>query len=640
MFACTDIVDTPTPPGPLGEDEKEITIALSIPETSLASSLRSISDAAEEAIPVINVLAFRRNAGNELVYDYSPSLRGAPASKGNHMYTVTIVARVKDYEQQFVMITNVDTATYTALRYSELWNDGQGNPRTKNDILTKLTFSLDNIKKGAEGGWNTNSETDYAKFPMWGESGFVRVERESSTNSISMRLLRMLAKVNVELASGVNNFKLNSVRIYNTYKSGRIVPDAANLVVENNSMHVNKVTLPAGVTFDKDQGLRYNVAVAGATSIKNTIYTFERDAYENLCVVIGGVYGTDTSPTYYRVDFRGSDKQLMPLLRNYVYTFKINNVSGSGYPDEGTAYESRAVNVDVEVLSWSDDNLDIVFDGTNYLSLTKKNYDFSRKTYGVNDIINRLNLDTDVSDWSLDSIIDATTRRPLNYPNDWVKVYFNEDNNHNRIMPDPNRKYTTTPANLQFYLDTLTGDVQRAAYILFTAGRLHYYLVVAQYPVDPPSIVFHDPNSLPNTTIEDIIKNMDLSAINSMPKIPEENLRLKLPYGVSTTRFLGVSWFPANADVEIAELPSYTTAEYLAYSATPRFRDIQEGKGYFYWNPATGVEIPANIGLTIYRVVSNENSRPAVRKSSIIRFSVSNGYEEVRRDFEFYDDGN
>jgi hypothetical protein len=303
-----------------------VTVELNIPSiNSLSMVTRGMTDAKEKQIDHLHVLEF--NSTNVLV-GISP-LR--TISGTSFSYTITSRA------SKLVVLANVDdTSLNAAISVSDSYSD----------VQTALKVSL----TGPEvvNGWDTGKS-----IPMWGESSV-----SGSTGRVSILLLRMLTRVNV-VVDDAANFKLTSILLYNTNQGGFVIP-----------------TLPTALTDDTSVGLSNGIEytdVVGGKTMLNEIYTFETASGTGAipsdpCIVIGGLFGADVLPTYYRINFYNG--AYLDIKRNHSYNFYITEISNPGYLDPDDAYKSRPINLKY-VLEWEDNSSDVVIDGHYFLSVNE-----------------------------------------------------------------------------------------------------------------------------------------------------------------------------------------------------------------------------------------------------------------------------
>ena len=340
--------------------ERKVILRMSVPYTASGLQARSINASAENTINTVDVLVFRIDETGEY-YDYSAIGYKTPGNtEGSSTQSFTVAVRAHTYQQRFVTITNARTEVQQLIGSSD-W-DGM----EKEMMLARLEISIE----GNDNKWNANSTSDYATLPMWGESAAENITNATTELSGPILLLRMLAKINVQLdksADGLTDmFKLKSVRLYNTNTKGRIVPEAGTLVQEirfnNPYLMVNSPSIPASV---EDYSARHlgpvlyeDFSAPGETdvAIRGAIYMFETRSVdkehrlEATCLVVGGLYGDDIAESYYRIDFLESDTTTFRhILRNNQYIINIVRVKDRGHPTPEDAFESTPGEIIVDI---------------------------------------------------------------------------------------------------------------------------------------------------------------------------------------------------------------------------------------------------------------------------------------------------
>jgi hypothetical protein len=460
---------TPNPyPGDNEGELQDLSIQLNVPdEVNNPTQLRSIGIDQEKAIKTVDVLAFRVESDGEK-FDYYAK------SSMENSNTVNIIAWTGSYQQRFVVITNAHEQVQALFDSEVSWKGWE-----KGAMLDSLEFTL-----SAGNQWKAIDANNYMAFPMWGESGAATVTKLTKQLEGKVSLLRMVAKINVEL-TGINatskselikKFKLNSVRLYNTNTKGRIVPNSAKAV---------------NIPKDSEKYLGpVEYLNTSAVSVKDSIYLFETAAvdfvgkFENsseaTCLVIGGYYydptnvknpGNPNVQTYYRVDFLNEAKTAnLNILRNHRYEVNITDVLGIGYDTPEEAFAAKAVNMEVDILDWKDGGMDnVVLDGQFFLSVSQDEFNFSKEERTAGDSDNILIVETDYtttvpghSGWYIEKIVDADDETTVV---DWLTV-------------TPDHGDTVSPLRLIFGENP--GSTTRSAKIIFAAGRLRYPVIVRQ----------------------------------------------------------------------------------------------------------------------------------------------------------------
>ena len=99
--------------------------------------------------------------------------------------------------------------------------------------------------------------------------------------------------------------------------------------------------------------------------------------------MVGGTYGTDLKPTYYRLDFFKADKKTYrDILRNHKYTVNIKSVSGRGYANPNEAFNAHPLNMEEEEKEWNDGEMgDVYFNEGYYIKISPKSeFEFDKET--------------------------------------------------------------------------------------------------------------------------------------------------------------------------------------------------------------------------------------------------------------------
>ncbi|MCL1937169.1 MAG: DUF4906 domain-containing protein [Candidatus Azobacteroides sp.] len=638
VSSCTDDF-TPAPKGPEGNNvggEKEVLVNLSVPVQSLPSSqLRAISDTEENAIPNVTVLAFRAENGSE-VFDYLCSYRAVDAQKG------WATVKLKPYPQRFVVIANASNSPNN--NYLGPWvNVDNLVGQAKDDMLSNLEFALTSGNTASNGGWKTTSSTDYTPIPMWGEvSAPLTVNSTTESFGETIQLLRMVAKIDVTLADSIQSkFKLTSVHLYKSYTKGRVVPKSSNISSTATGKEATKVSLPndfytsAGVldlskiyapAYMKDS-IRYTDVNADG-NMRNVIYTFERDSVglystggtdplNTTCLVIGGTLNGSTTPTYYRVDFVDSNKKHLDILRNHRYIVNITRVTGEGYGDPETAFESKAFNIEADILVWTDVDLEVAFDGQNFLAVSKNYFKFSKKTYGGGDTNNILHVRTDNSNgWYVESILDSVSKNPVT----WVTV----DPASSKDKPIKGDS-AVLGSNVHFLLDANDTGGERVAMVTIVAGRLRYPVYIRQTMIEPVSVTFYK-----SRDSDFDYEDLGTTLVGANPDT------LWFRQGIGTgrsqegTQFLIATWTPANADAVLSIIRCHYT-------------NVIYDPAFFNFQPEYAAIIPAGIpedagkvpgavsGAAQWRLTPNivTNDLAPVLYAVECCLTVSNGIEET-----------
>ncbi len=286
-----------------GSDSVSLTLNVLLPAQSVPKTY-AISEDAESRIDNMDVLAFIIDADDnteKFAYRREGVLTNDNGSE--KIFKLTVLKSKENY--RFVFIANAKQ------QLDQLGNIEKGT--LKENILSRLIFK--NSDK-----WETNSDSEFTPFPMWGESRPVVITTEM-TDLSDINLTRMLARVDVALTTeeAKDVFQLESVYIFNRSTRGYIVPNTSEeyweVMEETNIGKAKKATVPEDDDINDPLTVVepvYYVKEPGAdVCFFREIYTFEAAAPasgkpdEATCLVIGGIFNDDDKPTYYRIDFFG-----------------------------------------------------------------------------------------------------------------------------------------------------------------------------------------------------------------------------------------------------------------------------------------------------------------------------------------------
>ena len=468
-----------------GAGEKDVMLKIAVPYAAPQGTVakakgvdsRSIGATQENTIETLDILAFKVDGGIETFQYRAKAKKDAGNTEGASVQAFNAKLIVKDYAQRFVLITNAGNKIETLIgSRSDGWVGEDKETFLKNLII--------NLNGGDR--WNVISASNYTSIPMWGETAPKTVN--ATTNFISdapIPMLRMIAKIEVQLDVNnypaiVSDFKLKSVHVYNTNTSGRIVPISDAGYIEN--MIAKKTSLPYPVTPVVGPIGYTDFTPPGITDIamKGAIYLFETAAknvgniLEETCIVVGGLYGTDATPTYYRLDFFASNGTThLDILRNHRYLCNIVEVGGRGYSTIEEARKAGSFNMKANTLVWGEGEIhNIVFDKRYMLGVSQDFFKLSENAHGPTDIDNILRVTTDYPEgWSATVWADKAGTIPV--PNDAVSAL-----PWLRISPALGAGGAQLD-EMRLTVDANARD-ERAAYIHIRAGRLMCLVTVVQ----------------------------------------------------------------------------------------------------------------------------------------------------------------
>lgn len=150
--------------------------------------------------------------------------------------------------------------------------------------------------------------------------------------------------VNIPASGTVVPFNNNSGEFVNfTDSTGYAELDAANYdgFEPANRDLINNTFTGGNLNCENDT----NWVTATADVNSGYHYLYERNQkLEPAYVIVSGIYDTDTTPTYYKIDIINDKGESYNLLRNIQYTVNITNVLGSGFATAEEAYNAGPTN--------------------------------------------------------------------------------------------------------------------------------------------------------------------------------------------------------------------------------------------------------------------------------------------------------
>lgn len=523
------------------DGERGVTFSLSLPGQAAGKSTYALSSNDEEEIKSIEVLLFtadkyvatRTVAGREIT----------TSAENKKVFTVMIP---EGTYSAFVVLANSSSLLTAA---------APTTTDSKESALAKLNLSS-NEK------WVANpSGTGYRAIPMWGELAGATVNQGTSDATKNtpweLSLTRMLAKISVSLTTpeATDNFKLQSIRVYNYYNKGAVAPLAANWTAGV----ATAASVPTGATKPAVTApyttLNYSEGAITTPDVTSTgeIYLFESDnkaqtdQNSRTCLVLGGTYTEDGKIYYYRVDFlekiNGTDIYL-DLLRNHHYRFNVTKIKGRGYKTPDEAFSARPFNIEATVVVWNDAEIkNVATDGQYMLGVSQMEYELLlRPEHTTTSSDNKLTIFTDYAGgWKIASIVDDSTRLAAS----WLRTDVQSGL--------PNSKKT-----ISLLLSSNNSWKNRSAKIWIESGTIRLLVSVSQlgeyYPPKHSgwagSNIYWDGNKL---TFDDVdvqthknyqglyFKWASLTGVSSMSG-PYDLTTLLYPPGGSPTPANGTAW--------------------------------------------------------------------------------------------------
>jgi uncharacterized protein (TIGR02145 family) len=423
--------------------------------------IRSLVESDENAVDNIVLLLF--DASDR--YTYQPVYINNITTDAGNSAVKTFTARVPE-------------GAYGSMVILANSNQIVGNTLSGISAGDAKTSVMEQLKLTNAGKWNSSPASGgYIPIPMWGEITGITVGSATPAQSITM--VRMVSKIDVTLSTASQaRFKLKSVRLYNYYNQGQAVPAAGNWDAAHSI--VTAPTVPGSAA--KPNPAADNPLVYEGTSITtpdvsciDEIYTFESGAGSassfgaNTCLLIGGIYGSDTQATYYRVDFANTSVGVttyLPLLRNHRYIVTIADVDGPGLSSPETAFNSRQVNITATIAAWDEGGLAGVDVGQYKLTVSSGTFDFDKPADSK-----PLSVFTDYPvGWTVDGIVDGAGSSIS-----WLTTALSSGGAN-----------ATTAVTVSVAANAVDGP-SRTGYIHLKAGNLTYVVTVNQNGIFLPS---------------------------------------------------------------------------------------------------------------------------------------------------------
>lgn len=348
----------PGPPAPpLFGDTVDVAFRMRTAPTTYA-----MTDDMENHLETVDVLAFKEDKNNDLYFAYH--------AKGKDIIDISAS------QKQFTAPLKTDSSRYQFVILANAREEIErlGNLPTTESKEKVLAWIL---SKNAE-KWN--SSAGYKLIPMWGETN--RMKIGSNTSIHNLHLLRAISRIDMLINESIRSeFKLHSVYLYNRKSRGHVIPGASHW--DAASKKVTAPTIPEDIYPAEPLNIKGPATYdsVSVTELIRTIYTYEATEVElsrrsdATCLVVGGYYGTESTPTYYRIDLlNDAGTAYRDLLRNHLYEIEIRSVSGSGYDTPDAAFEGRAKNMEVIITAWNLSTMEIVIEGSYYLKVSPSKF--------------------------------------------------------------------------------------------------------------------------------------------------------------------------------------------------------------------------------------------------------------------------
>ncbi|MBR5576682.1 MAG: hypothetical protein IKW22_05340, partial [Bacteroidaceae bacterium] len=207
----------------------------------------------------------------------------------------------------------------------------------------------------------------------------------SVTNALKgVRLIRNFAWIQLDIASAVSNFEMESYCVVNTQTRGSVAPYNSrnrefvkygeNVKHETLIASGYEVFLPEGSELDKEipDELEWYRPKDGQ---ENAYFIYEREYPRSSpsCILMKGTYdpnpsvpGDEIPSRYYKVDLRNNAGEYFPVLRNFRYRIEVGNITHEGHSSAqmamlGAGSSDISTSMETEDFSNISDNIARIF---------------------------------------------------------------------------------------------------------------------------------------------------------------------------------------------------------------------------------------------------------------------------------------
>ena len=199
-----------------------------------------------------------------------------------------------------------------------------------------------------------------------------------------VRLIRNFAWIQLDIASSVGNFEMESYCVVNTQTQGSVAPYNSrnrefvkygeNVKHETLIASGYEVFLPEGSELDKeipDESEWYSPK----DGQENAYFIYEREYPRSSpsCILMKGAYdpnpsvpGDEIPSRYYKVDLRNNVGEYFPVLRNFRYRIEVGNITHEGHSSAqmamlGAGSSDISTSIETEDFSNISDNIARIF---------------------------------------------------------------------------------------------------------------------------------------------------------------------------------------------------------------------------------------------------------------------------------------
>ncbi|MDR1757048.1 MAG: hypothetical protein LBR65_08880 [Culturomica sp.] len=220
----------------------------------------------------------------------------------------------------------------------------------------------------------TGSNFDFSQgIPMTGVKDLPSLSGE--TGVIRIPMMRSIAKatITVNLRPGTPGFTLTGVTICRANNRWQFFPDAASVDSEAVAPLATAPSIPTGTAVLAASPVPVDASQYYAGYLAESMPNPGEQSAAT-CMVVSGIFGGDTDPTYYRIDFGTEidDTTLLgQVLRNFWYRFTIVEATSRGRATPEEAAANPASGLQTSVTPWNGGgNTDYYFGQNEYILLS------------------------------------------------------------------------------------------------------------------------------------------------------------------------------------------------------------------------------------------------------------------------------
>lgn len=330
------------------------------------SGTRALTAAEDSGIRSLDLLAFKRNGAQ---YEFAYYSHAMFSRTDDDTYKARAeVEVVPGVDQLFVLVANAREQVRDIAPGTELETAQEGLVFTHAEPWSTTPGSFDPI-------------------PMYMRPAApMCIETNAGDYRLSGKLIRMLARMDVNVKSSVDNFRLAEAYIFNRKDRGQVAYKSEDAACWDHTFEkALKPYIPAGVNTSFEHAAPY---MAEDGKFERALYTFEArgrddaDFRDATALVVGGYYdypANQSKVTYYRLDIPRVENgvtdpaKMGDILRNHCYEMRIAQVNGEGASTPPQAFFD-CIKIEAEVLVWDMADVEVKWDMTHWIKVSQAAY--------------------------------------------------------------------------------------------------------------------------------------------------------------------------------------------------------------------------------------------------------------------------